>query len=276
MADRIPAAAVVMTRDEELNVGACLRSVERFAERFVVDSHSTDRTREIAAEHGAVVVDFDWNGRYPKKKQWSLENVPFSYDWVLFLDADEELTPKAASEIEQILAEGTECAGFFLKLQYVFDGRRLRHGHRMIKLAFVNRHRARFEEIDDLDVEVAKEIEYHYQPLVDGPTGTLEGALLHNDRDPLFTYFDRHNRYSDWEAHVRARRVLATHPESQPGRRKLWKRVFARLPFPGVAAFLYSYVVRAGFLDGRAGFNYAASRAYYYWQIGLKQRELRR
>ena len=74
---RVPVSVVVMTKNEESNLPKCLPSVERFDEVFVVDSRSDDRTQEIARSAGAEVVEFVWNGRYPKKKQWCLENLPF-------------------------------------------------------------------------------------------------------------------------------------------------------------------------------------------------------
>lgn len=87
---RVPCSVVVMTKNEELNIAKCLTSVSDFAEVFVVDSGSVDRTCEIAKSIGAAVVPFEWNGKYPKKKQWCLENLPFAYEWALYVDADEE------------------------------------------------------------------------------------------------------------------------------------------------------------------------------------------
>ena len=275
MAEPIPASVIVMTRNEERNLPRCLASVADFAEVFVVDSASSDRTREIAHEHGATVVPFTWNRRYPKKKQWCLDNLPFSRDWVLYLDADEELTFEAAREISELLAGNTEHGGFFVRSDQVFLGRRLRHGHRSVKLALLDRRRARFEEIDDLDVGTATEVEAHYQPVVSGPTRMLRGSIVHDDHNSLFQYFDRHNRYSDWEASVRSRAVLRRQPESQPGLRGLRKHLFAALPARGLVAFVHSYVFRLGFLDGRAGLHYALARGFYYWQIRVKELELR-
>lgn len=277
MAEPIPASVIVMTRNEERNLPFCLASVRDFAEIFVVDSASTDRTRAIARDHGATVVPFRWDGRYPKKKQWCLDNLPFSHDWVLYLDADEAVTPEAAREISQLLAGGAAPdRGYFVRSDFVFLGRRLRHGHRSMKLALLDRQWARFEDIDDLDVQTATEVEAHYQPVVSGSIGVLRGRIVHDDRNTLFQYFDRHNRYSDWEASVRSRAVLAHHPESQPGLRLLRKRLFVVLPARGVVSFLHSYVFRLGFLDGRAGLHYALARAFYYWQIRAKELERRR
>lgn len=273
MSRTIPASAVVMTKNEERNVARCLRSLEGFAEVFVVDSDSTDGTREIAGELGARVVPFAWDGRYPKKKQWCLENLPFVHDWVLYLDADEVLSPELSAEIAALLREGPRRAGYFAGYDYVFLGRVLRHGHRFYKLVLLDRRRARFLDYPDLAARNMWEVEGHYQPVIDGETGVLAGRILHDDHDSLYHWFERHNRYSDWEAVLRAEGALLRPDEPQPGRRRLLKAAFDRLPCKGTAAFLHSYVLRAGFLDGRAGFHFALARAHYYWQVGLKMRE---
>ncbi len=270
---RIPVSVVVMTKNEETNLGKCLASVERFDEVFVVDSRSEDRTAELAREAGAKVVEFDWNGRYPKKKQWCLENLPFRHDFVLYLDADEELTPPLVDEIAGHAARGFDRAGYFVGYDYVFLGRRLRHGLRVYKLVLFDRRRARYVERDDLDVETMWEVEGHYQPRIDGPIGALQARMLHRDEVGLYHYFERHNRYSDWEAALRSRDGIGRDDETQIGRRSGLKRTFAKMPFRPLGIFVYSYVLAGGFLDGRAGFNYAVSRGFYYWQIGLKLRE---
>jgi glycosyltransferase involved in cell wall biosynthesis len=263
----IPVSVVVMTKDEELNLAKCLRSVAGFGEVFVVDSHSTDRTVEIAEAHGARVAEFTWNGGYPKKKQWALESLPFSYDWVLYVDADEEVTAELAAEIAATL-EAPRQAGYFVFLDYRFLGRLLRHGHRMRKLVLFERRKGRFEPKDDLAAANMWEVEGHYQPRVDGAVGTLRAPLVHDDHATLYHFFERHNRYSEWEATV-------SRPDGRHylDARVLLKSVFEAVPFRAVTFFLYSFVWRRGFLDGRPGFHYAVAKAFYYWQVGVKRRE---
>jgi glycosyltransferase involved in cell wall biosynthesis len=275
MAERIPISVVVMTKNEERNVVACLDSLQRFDEVFVVDSGSTDRTRALAEARGATVVAFEWDGGYPKKKQWCLERLPFRHDWVLYVDADERVTPQLADEIERTLAGAPSHAGFFVGLDYVFLGKLLRHGHRVFKLALLDRTRARFLDYPDLDAANMWEVEGHYQPAVEGSTAVLRGRLVHEDHDTLFDWFARHNRYSDWEAVLRAKGALAGEREAQPGARRRLKKAFDRMPFKGLISFFYAYVFRLGFLDGRAGFQFAVAKAFYYWQVDLKLSELR-
>ena len=271
----LPVSVIVMTKDEERNIAKCLASVAAFGEVFVVDSNSSDRTCAIATDMGAEVVSFSWDGKYPKKKQWCLENLPFSHDWVLYVDADEEVLPSLAEEIHRVMADRGSHAGFFVGYDYVFLGQVLRHGHRVYKLVLFDRHRGRFVDYDDLDAANMWEVEGHYQPRIDGTTAVLGNRMLHADHDTLFHYFDRHNRYSDWEAVLRAKGKLVSPDDSQPGLRGLLKRIFNVLPLKGAIAFMDSYIIRLGFLDGRAGFHFALARGFYYWQIGIKGLEMR-
>lgn len=269
----IPISVVVMTRDEAVNLAHCLAPLRRFAQVFVVDSASTDGTPDIARAWGATVTPFRWNGRHPKKKQWCLENLPFAHDWVLYVDADERLTPALVDELAGLMARGPACAGYIVAGRPVFLGRRLRFGAGNAKLALLDRRRARFPEVPDLDVAAMWEVEGHYQPLVDGPVGRLRAPLLHTDDKPLAAWFDRHNRYSDWEAALRADGRMAALIALDRPRRRLLKRLLHAMPLRPLAVFLHAYVLKLGFLDGAAGLHHALARAFYYWQIGVKTRQ---
>lgn len=100
---KIPVSVVVMTKNEERNIAKCLKALVEFDEVFVVDSNSTDATCSIATAMGARVSNFQWDGKYPKKKQWCLEQLPFTHPVVLYVDADEEMTPGLAAEIREVL-----------------------------------------------------------------------------------------------------------------------------------------------------------------------------
>src|SRR5689334_17244297 len=103
----IPISAIIMTKNEERVLPHTLKSVAEFDQVFAVDSHSQDDTCEIAKGMKAEVVQFTWDGQYPKKKEWSLLNLPFRNEWVLYLDADELVTPGLASELRLLLSNGT-------------------------------------------------------------------------------------------------------------------------------------------------------------------------
>lgn len=271
----VPVSVVVLTKNEEATLAHSLARLTRFGEVVVVDSGSEDATVRIAEELGARVVQFAWDGRYPKKKQWSLDHAGLRHDWVLLLDADEYPSEELVDEITAIVAspEVQRVAAFDITLRYRFAGRFLKHGHRVTKRSLLDRTRSRFPEVGDLDAPGIREVEGHYQPQSTDPVGRLTHPIFHDDRDPVTSWFERHNRYSDWEAYLRRRSDLRTEIASK---RTAKGALFDRIPFKPVVFFLYSYVLRAGFLDGRPGFDYAVALSTYYWQIGVKYREIQR
>lgn len=271
---KIPASVLIQTKNEEASIEKCVAALTDFDEIIVVDSNSTDRTAELAAASGATVINFTWNGEYPQKKQWQLEHAPTRNPWILFLDADEYPSRELIAEIAAIVSDPLELrVAFDIPISYHFAGKVLKHGHRVVKRSLLKRDYNHYEDTGLLKLPVMTELEVHYQPEARGDVGRTEGLLAHHDLDPVRTWFDRHNRYSDWEAYIHAdpamrRTVRAS--KSLQGQR------FDVVPFKPLAFWIYSYVVRRGFLDGRAGLDYAVALATYYWQIGLKTRELKR
>lgn len=276
MVDRIDfVSVIVLTKNEEAGLGKTLSALRDFSDVIVVDSHSDDRTVDIALQSGARVVQFEWDGKYPKKKQWSIDHADASNAWVLLLDADEYPSTGLINEIRELRVElSAESKGAYdIQLRYRFAGTFLRHGHRVTKRSLLNSNLARFPTINDLAAPGIREVEGHYQPTSSRGLGTLHNQLLHDDVDPVSSWFARHNRYSDWEAH------LAMDPDTRrevASKRTNKGRIFDLVPFKSLTFFIYAYIARAGFLDGRAGLDYALALAMYYWQIGVKTRELKR
>jgi glycosyltransferase involved in cell wall biosynthesis len=269
---RIPVSVVVLTKNEEQNIQKCLLSVSDFFEVFVVDSGSNDETCSIAETFkNTSVVQFRWDGGFPKKKQWALNNVQFSCPWVLYVDADEEVTPKLAAEIRAVVEQPNGRAGFFVAYDNHFLGRRLVHGAHSMKLILFRRDLAHYDAKNEILTTEMWEVEGNYQPTVNGVVGKLRNRAIHNDYKSLFHYFDRHNRYSDLEAIHRVDSHSVT--ESYPLFRRLLKTL-RRTPGAGVLYFLYSYIFCLGFLDGRAGLAYALARLAYFIQIDCKVIEL--
>lgn len=272
--NKIPVSVLVQTKNEEKGIQRCLSTLAEFDEVIVVDSNSTDRTAQLAKEAGATVINFTWDGRFPQKKQWQLENVDVRNEWLLMLDADEHPSAALCNELRSIAEDPSDNrVAFDLPIAYYFAGSELRHGHRVVKRSFLRKGKNAFRNIDLLHLPGMGEVEAHYQPEPQGPVGRTSALLVHHDLDPVRTWFDRHNRYSDWEAYIRVHpgtRDSVRHSKSSQGRR------FDSVPFKPVVFFLYSYVLRQGYLDGRAGLDYAVALSTYYWQIGLKVRELQR
>lgn len=268
MKQRIPVSVVILTKNEEANIGRAVSSVvEDFAEVIVVDSSSEDATAERAIQAGARVVQFKWNGGYPKKKEWARRHVSVSSDWVLLLDADEVVPAATTREIDRAICEASEeVAAYRLSYRQSFGGRVLRHGYRTEKIALYRPCRVKYLDQDG-EVDNMWEVEGHYQPIVDGRIGSVREPIDHVDNKPMFDLIGRHNRYSDWEAAT----AKSEFDEARTPR-TIAKRAFRRSRARGVTAFAHSYVLKFGFLDGWPGFDYAVFRGFYYWQIAAKRR----
>lgn len=264
MNGKIPVSVLVMTRNEEKCIARCLTALRDFDEIVVVDSGSADATSALAADAGAQVVNFRWSGRYPKKRQWCLDNLSLRNGWILFVDADEIVTGELAQEIRGL---GFNAAGYFIDGLYVMDGKVLRHGLRNRKIALLNRRMMEFPVVDDLDLPGMGEIEGHYQPVL--KTG-FEGERIGCLKEPLLHYayeggwHERHERYAAWECGMNARNAWPADPV--PSRQAL-KRLFRALPGRGVAAFLHSYALKGGFFEGKQGFRMARDRYRYYRMV---------
>lgn len=277
MTDRrpLPVTAIVSTKNESLAIRSCLDHLAEFDQVIVVDSMSADNTVELSrAVSGVEVVDFEWNGSYPKKKQWCLNQLNIRNQWILFVDADEYPTPELLGEIHEIVTcPHPQHVAYDIPLAYHFQGRRLLHGHQVVKRVLARRDSIRFPELNDLAAPGMGELEGHYQPSVAGSVGMAVARLAHDDPDPLASWIARHNKYSDWEAYLRS------HPQLSRDIRRLRSgqgRIFDAVPFKPLLFFIYSYIVKRGFLDGRAGLTYALSLSWYYWTISTKVREHKR
>ncbi|MEP7738181.1 glycosyltransferase family 2 protein [Nocardioides sp. 31GB23] len=272
---RIAVTVVVSTKNEELAIGQCLKGLQDFQQVIVVDSNSIDATQEIARKSpGVEVVNFTWSGTYPKKKQWCLENLSFLSDWVLFVDADEGVSPELLKELRSRAWAAEGHVAFDVQLDYEIFGKRLKHGHRVVKRALMKVDGSvTFPRLPDLGIPGMGELEGHYQPLCRGSVGRLEGRLWHRDPDPFTSWLHRHNKYSDWEAGI------AERPELSQAVRELRSRqgrLFQGVPLKPVVFFVFFFIIKRGFLDGRPGLDYALALSFYYWQIDVKRRELRR
>lgn len=273
-------SVVVLTRNEEANIAACLQSVRWADELFVVDSLSADRTAEIAASLGARVFSHPFDG-YAKQRNWALENLPFSHDWILMLDADERIPSALADEITQAIRnDGHGCTGLYLKYRHIFLGRFLRHGglYPTWLLRLFKRDHVRYEE---------RPMNEH--AILDGEAGYLRNPFDHCDNRPLSHWIAKHDRYAELEAEEYLReRFGEGYQDSIPARfwgaqaqRKRWIKLhlWNRLPllFRPFLFFLRNYVVKGGFLDGREGFIYHV--LWSFWVrllIDVKILEMRR
>ncbi len=234
-------SVLIPTFNEASNILDCLRSVAWADEIVVVDSRSVDDTRSLASGFGARVVDFEWNGRWPKKKNWALENIAWRNEWLLILDADERITPALGREI-QAVTRASPLDGYFLNRRFLFMGRWLRHcGYYPSWNLRLFRHAAgRYERLLTTDT-CSGDNEIHEHLIVSGRTGYLQHDMLHLAYPDIFTWVEKHNRYSNWEAHVELSVERSKHESSfaVPGwkrRVKLWSR---QAPFRPALRFFF-------------------------------------
>jgi glycosyltransferase involved in cell wall biosynthesis len=273
---KLPITVVVPVKNEAANLGDCLGRLGDFAAVWVVDSGSTDATCKIAAEHGARVLDFKWPGGFPKKRNWVLMNETFDTPWVLFLDADERVTPAFVAEVRAKLAAGGEEVAYWLNYTNHFLGGMLRHGVPQRKLALFKVGAGLYERIEDtgwsnLDMEV------HEHPVIEGPKGTIAAKIDHLDFRGIEHFIARHNAYSSWEA-ARSRALLAGDRAGWDDLTSRQKKKYANLDKWWFAPlyFVVDYVLKRGFLDGRRGLDYALMKLNYFHSIKLKIDELKR
>ena len=258
---QLPVTVIVPAKNEEGGIGACLSRLGRFARVVVVDSRSADRTPEIAREHGAEVLDFEWDGQFPKKRNWALRTLDIDTEWVLLLDADELVTEAFCDELADRL--GAEARDGFL-------GVPLRHGDRMRKLALVRSGHGEYEHIAE-DGWSKLDMEVHEHVVVDGSVDAINASLIHRDVRSIGQYVERHDEYAAWEA----ARYQALRDSDDWAELTLRQRIKYRVMGSyamGPCYFAYSYILKLGFLDGRAGLAYSVAKMIYFLQVALRIR----
>jgi glycosyltransferase involved in cell wall biosynthesis len=263
----------IPVRNEALNLPGCLQQLGAFDDILVVDSGSTDKTVEIARAAGADVLQFQWNGEFPKKRNWALQNHRFKHPWVLFLDADERMNETMVKELRGTLPSSPHV-GFWISFTNYFMGKPLHHGDVFHKLALLKVGHGEYERFPEscwsrLDMEI------HEHPVLNGTTGVLHTRLEHHDYRGLENYIARHNEYSTWEAN---RYHWLKNASSQE-----WAKLNTRQRFKyrhlnkwwlGPFYFFMAYVVKLGILDGYHGWIFNRFKQRYFGDIRLKILEM--
>ena len=267
-------------KNEAENIPRCLASIAWADEIFVVDSQSTDGSPRIAEDLGARVVQFEFNGTWPKKKNWALEHLPFRNEWVFILDADEVLLPEAEAEFRATIAGAGATAGFWINRRFMFMGRWLRHAYYPNWNLRLFRHSlGRYEKLTDV-ATASGDNEVHEHVVVHGPTGRLRSELDHYAFPSVEVFVEKHNRYSNWEARVAVAGQRAGGPgqlqSATVAQRRRLKQLSRRLPFRPLLRFLYVYLWQKGFLDGREGYYFARLHRFYEFLSVAKTYELKK
>jgi glycosyltransferase involved in cell wall biosynthesis len=276
----VPLSVVIPIKNEAANLPRCLASVAWAGEILVVDSQSTDGSQRIAQAQGARVVQFEFNGTWPKKKNWALEHLPFAYEWVLILDADEVLPVEAEAEFRAAIANAGSTAGFWINRRFMFMGRWLRHAYYPNWNLRLFRHSlGRYEKLTGVET-ASGDNEVHEHVVVRGPTKRLQTEMDHYAFPSVEVFIEKHNRYSNWEARV-ATAAEDTSADSElqhanVAQRRRLKRLAQHLPFRPLLRFLYVYLWQGGFLDGREGYYFARLHGFYEFLSVAKTYELQR
>ncbi len=268
----MPISVLILTLNEEANLAACLESVKWSDDVVVVDSFSSDRTVEIARAAGARVVQRAFDN-FAAQRNFGLREGGLRHPWVLHLDADERVTPELHQNLLEVIASDPKDA-YRVASKTMLQGRWLKHAgmYPSYQVRFGRKETLLFQQVG------------HGQREAISPDrlGTLRSPLIHYSFSKGITdWVERHNRYSTDEAayaleglaHGFDRRGLFSLSDPTRQRRAL-KELSRRVPFRPLLRFLYSYVWRRGFLDGRAGLTYARLLATYEYLTVLKTREM--
>ena len=271
---------VILTFNEEQHIARAIKSVKRISHSIIViDSGSRDDTIKISEEHGAEVL-FNPFLSHAKQLNWALENLPPDTDWVLRLDADEVVSDELADEISKRLLDlPPEIVGATLPRRIAFMGRPIRHGG-VFPVHVLRLFRYGCGKCED------RWMDEHIE--VDGKIISLKGELLDDNLKPIGWWIDKHNAYAsrealellDTEYGILARRKASRLGRSQTGmKRWIKENIYLRLPggFRALAYFIYRFVLRLGFLDGRSGAAFHVLQGFWYrYLVDIKKYEVER
>lgn len=261
----VPIAVVMISLNEAHNMIAVFNNLNNWAQEvFLVDSHSSDETVDIALRYGAYVVQRQFHG-FGDQWNFALNKLPIKAPWTMKLDPDERITDELKIGIARAVSANS-ADGLEVRRQLWFMGSRLPVSQTLLRVWRTGR--CRFSDVP-----------VNEYPLVNGRIELVCGELEHHDSPDLHHWFDKQNWYSTAEA-LRAYRgaALAAPPRlfGTSLERRMWlKQVVMRLPFLSLAIFLYCYLVQGAWRAGRVGWTWASLRASVYRMRALKLYEMR-
>ncbi len=260
----IDATAIIMTKNEEKNIVACLDSMKNFAKRCVViDCGSTDRTVELAEDNGADVYfhEFEY---YAKQFNWGIENCDITTEWIIRLDADERFPEDLRAEIETLISKHKNDGmnGITIEADLIFMGRCMKHG--MSNKRKMMLFKKRYGCIEDRRRDA-------HSIISEGFSVDCKKKFLHYDFKNLDNYIKRYNWYAtremqDYVDYVRGQSSnVETDEEIQKTRKKKFG-FYYKMPsyLRAWMLFIYAYIFRLGFLDGKEGLVYLFLECYWY------------
>ncbi|OOQ57078.1 glycosyltransferase family 2 protein [Mucilaginibacter pedocola] len=265
-------SVLILTKNEEQDLPACLASVAWCDDVHVYDSYSTDRTVEIATAAGAVVTQRNFDN-WAAHQNWGLANIHFKHTWVLYIDADERVSDGLYQALQQFDVNSANAAYEIQRRDFAWNGRWLKHA-----------------QVSPYYLRLFRPGKMRYERLVnplsvpDGPVERLGGYLDHYPFSKgIKFWFSRHLGYADMEAAMRVQQMnggekfslkKALFGSDFTERRYHQKGIFYKLPGRPIIKWLYMVVLRRAFLDGSAGITYATMQSIYEYFIVLKTKEM--
>jgi glycosyltransferase involved in cell wall biosynthesis len=272
--DEAPAVSVmIFTLNEEIHLPYCFNSLKWCGDIIVIDSFSTDGTGEICRTAGFRFFQNKFEG-FGKQRNWALENTSPKYDWILVLDADERVTDELAHEMAEIARKNPEGVGAYrLKRRFYMWGRWLKYSslYPTWVVRFIHKDRVRYINRGHAETQE-----------VNGEIRELTNDLIDENLKGIDEWFERQNRYSvkeaeyEMEQEYRPARISDLISKDPLVKRAAMKRLAVRMPGRPLWYFLYSYIFRKGFLDGRDGMIFCLMRSLYHQLINIKKYDMRR
>ena len=267
---------VIPVKNDAIALDQCLQAIGlNFAKEIVViDSGSLDDSKAVALKHQTTFIDFIWDGQFPKKRNWFLLNHPPKTTWILFLDADENLTEEFKTALRLALTNSSEYVGFWLRYSIYFMGKPLKGGYPLHKLALFKVGAGLYEKIEE-DNWSKLDMEIHEHPILNGKLGLIKPKIEHCDYRAIYHYISKHNEYAKWEAHRLVKNLTSTNFKQNFTWKQKLKYKLVQTPFIGPFYFLGSYIFLGGFLDGLRGFIFAVLKMSYFFQVYINIKEIK-
>ena len=261
-------SVIILTYNEEIHIRRCLENVKQFASKvYVVDCFSIDRTAQIAKELGAEVIEHEWPGNQAEQFNWALDNLPITTEWILRLDADEYLLPGLIEELlEKLPVIPESVSALSLSRARAFCGKILHHGivNNIRIIRIFRKGKARYE----------KRLMDEHLSVLSGETIDMKNQFVDDNRMPIGLFIDKHNGYAtreaalllDAEYHLTNMDSLPQDYGREVEKKRTQKARYARMPlfWRAFGFFVYRYIIKLGFLDGKEGFLWDFLQGWWY------------
>lgn len=261
-------SVIILTYNEEIHIRRCLENVKQFASKvYVVDCFSIDRTAQIAKELGAEVIEHEWPGNQAEQFNWALDNLPITTEWILRLDADEYLLPGLIEELlEKLPVIPESVSALSLSRARAFCGKILHHGivNNIRIIRIFRKGKVRYE----------KRLMDEHLSVLSGETIDMKNQFVDDNRMPIGLFIEKHNGYAtreaalllDAEYHLTNMDSLPQDYGREVEKKRTQKARYARMPlfWRAFGYFVYRYIIKLGFLDGKEGFLWDFLQGWWY------------